>query len=326
MTNDSDSNNPSHDADQHSGSQTELSAAAPEQRTVGKQGKESTDKNQTTTEEMRREFRWFEFGSLFINGALALIGVAALCIYNGQLGVMRGQLGEIIRQYPELQKSAQAAQDGATVSKEALYAVQRAFITFPPSPTITLFNLPNEQRFMVDIAIDNAGATPAHKLRDRVSWIAPIGPLPFGTYKFPDRSGKYGTPWAANGANVIAAKGEVVSQSVQIDNAVIQEFRQQNGGPWPQRFGKPTHPTRNIVFYGWAIYRDIFDKTPVHLSEFCRELTALIIEPQRTPQAAWGYCPSHNCSDEDCPDYKERIQAIDAVPTYHQPEEFKKRE
>jgi hypothetical protein len=30
------------------------------------------------------------------------------------------------------------------------------------------------------------------------------------------------------------------------------------------------------------------------------------------PKHQWEYCPSHNCTDEDCPDYKERIKIADA--------------
>jgi hypothetical protein len=39
----------------------------------------------------------------------------------------------------------------------------------------------------------------------------------------------------------------------------------------------------------------------------------LFIQGQKV-QDEWSYCPVHNCTDEDCPDYKERIKAADTAP------------
>lgn len=50
---------------------------------------------QETAKELAREFRWVEVTSLIINGALAVIGIIALCIYHGQLTVMSRQLTEM---------------------------------------------------------------------------------------------------------------------------------------------------------------------------------------------------------------------------------------
>jgi len=51
--------------------------------------------DQSTTTEMRREFRWFEFGSLGVDLVLAVIGAVAVFIYGGQLRVMNHQLTEM---------------------------------------------------------------------------------------------------------------------------------------------------------------------------------------------------------------------------------------
>jgi hypothetical protein len=95
MTNQNDSNAPSSHAEQHPPSQPEILTSTPEQSKVGTQTDKRTNEQQTVAQEMRREFRWFEYGSLFINCALAVIGVIALCIYHGQLGVMSGQFTEM---------------------------------------------------------------------------------------------------------------------------------------------------------------------------------------------------------------------------------------
>jgi hypothetical protein len=54
------------------------------------------------------------------NVILAAIGVVALYIYYGQLDVMRGQLGEIIKQYPEIQASTKAAIKAADQTEHAV--------------------------------------------------------------------------------------------------------------------------------------------------------------------------------------------------------------
>ncbi len=67
--------------------------------------------DQEETEKLVRKTRTIELLQFCVNLVLAIIGVIAICIYYGQLQVMKGQLGEIIRQYPEIQKQAKAATD-----------------------------------------------------------------------------------------------------------------------------------------------------------------------------------------------------------------------
>lgn len=58
---------------------------------------EESKREKNTAGELAREFKTFEKLSLIINGVLALIGIGALIVYNGQLNVMRGQLEEMRR-------------------------------------------------------------------------------------------------------------------------------------------------------------------------------------------------------------------------------------
>src|SRR6266849_3687562 len=61
-------------------------------------------------------------------------GIAALSttiyaiVAGGQLLVMRGQLHEIIRQYPEIQKSAIAAKSAAEIARDAFIVGQRPWV------------------------------------------------------------------------------------------------------------------------------------------------------------------------------------------------------
>lgn len=71
---------------------------------------------------------------------------------------------------------------------------------------------------------------------------------------------------------------------------------------------------RHIFAWGWVVYRDIFKRTPPRLSEFCFEL----INPRwsgpdhTNPSVAITLdappCQTHNCYDEHCEDYAERVR------------------
>jgi hypothetical protein len=129
-----------------------------------------SDNQQSTAKELAREFRWVEFAQLIINGALAVIGIVALCIYSGQLNVMRGQLGEIIKQYPEIKKSADAAKSAAETANTTLKSNQDQF-RIEERPIIWATNNLGSPVFVRSgqvvwtWTITNYGKTPAHEIR-----------------------------------------------------------------------------------------------------------------------------------------------------------------
>jgi len=94
MTNGADSQQPTEKPEAQSGSEVPLTVATPSKHDVSADPNER-DGHQSTAKELAREFRWIEFFQLSINGALAIIGIFALCIYSGQLKVMQGQLDEM---------------------------------------------------------------------------------------------------------------------------------------------------------------------------------------------------------------------------------------
>lgn len=51
---------------------------------------------------------------------LAVVTVIAVCIYGGQLTVMRGQLNQMAQQYPEIKRSAAAAEQAAHDADQSL--------------------------------------------------------------------------------------------------------------------------------------------------------------------------------------------------------------
>jgi hypothetical protein len=69
-----------------------------------------------------------------------------------------------------------------------------------------------------------------------------------------------------------------------------------------------------IIFWGWFTYRDIFNNTPLRLSEFCLEINNVTWAKTDHTDASgdvflvYPPCPTHNCYDEDCEDYAKRTQ------------------
>jgi hypothetical protein len=115
-------------------------------------------------------------------GAVSLAIVVAW-IYYGQLEVMRCQLGEIIRQYPELKKSADAARDAAGAAQQSLVnsqrqnvIEQRAWLKFSNDPDTPFMK---GQPISIPVHITNIGRTPAEHLWWAIyTNIVPMGQEP----------------------------------------------------------------------------------------------------------------------------------------------------
>jgi hypothetical protein len=82
------------------------------------------------------------------------------------------------------------------------------------------------------------------------------------------------------------------------------------------------HSKGRLFIWGTVIYKDAFPQDPDRLTEFCVELTHLTMntpKPQTPTQTTiddpkatlvgfqWQTCRTHNCYDEDCKDYKDRV-------------------
>ena len=71
---------------------------------------------------------------------------------------------------------------------------------------------------------------------------------------------------------------------------------------------------KHIFFWGWLVYHDVFENTPVRLSEFCIDFSDITwTKPDHRDFSgdisfATPPCPVHNCYDEGCEDYRLRAQ------------------
>ncbi len=80
---------------------------------------------QKIEDRVRRAEKWM----IGLTLAIAFFGLCQVIVGTLQWNAMKGQLGEIAKQYPELQKSADAARDSATLTRQQLIATQAAVLT-----------------------------------------------------------------------------------------------------------------------------------------------------------------------------------------------------
>jgi hypothetical protein len=159
------SNTPRTDTEFKLPQQRQTIPSAPLQRTLPDNSKRKADDAKNEADELAREFRTAEKWVIGTNVTLAVVGIIALCIYYGQLKVMQGQLGEIVRQYPEIKKSADAADNAAKAAKiaaenggAAFHADQRGWLmtTFQSNEVAQL----RDGSLWGPITIVNTGKTP----------------------------------------------------------------------------------------------------------------------------------------------------------------------
>lgn len=189
-------------------------------------------------------------------------------------------------------KQAEAARIANTTTREALTSVQRAFISFSGTASANKTISANKVTELVfTLPWVNAGVTPTKNAESQVNWRPFPGDLP-PNFTFPDL-------------------GEVQFRQFEIP---------------PREFGNATLTIPIAVFdaarkrsirlfvWGWITYNDIFDKTPMRLSEFCDEIVDIksstedIVDPSANITWQFSLCRTHNCSDEQCGDYKQRTQ------------------
>ncbi len=120
------------------------------------------DHNPDAATAVRRELHWLEILNFCGQIVLAMVAIVGVCIYGRQLGVMQGQLDQMSTQFPEIQKSANAAKSAAETAHDALVLGERSRVGFP------LFNVgppkviigPNIE-LHGNIELENYGKIPA---------------------------------------------------------------------------------------------------------------------------------------------------------------------
>jgi hypothetical protein len=298
MTNENNSDAPSADATGQPPRQPPVIPPAPPQGEVGPNPTDRPNNEQETARELAREFRWVEGAQLVVNGVLAIVGIIALCIYGGQLKVMRGQLGEIIRQFPEIQKSANANVKAADQTEKAVKNAavdfrldQRAWIGID-FPILNAVRGADKKQITVTIqaSIKNTGKTPALKMSL---------PRPISVNKLVNQPINYDKEWETSISDkkqkAATSKKMLKSDKTSVIAGVIESFidadeMRWNAEGWALAPGSTvpislatgtTLPDPNldpryqdirgaqaIFWIGRITYRDIFSNE-VHTTKFC---------------------------------------------------------
>ncbi len=104
------SQDPSEPADKSAPAQAEtIETVTKQQYKVAPASQSNTSQNQSDTKELAREIHWVEKATLFSQIGLGIIGIVALIIYGSQLSTMNGQLDVMRQQLGEMKSSGQSA-------------------------------------------------------------------------------------------------------------------------------------------------------------------------------------------------------------------------
>jgi hypothetical protein len=278
-------------------------------KTTEPQGKVSRDtdddceQSKNTANEMRREFRWFEVFSLIVNGILAIVGIGALVVYNGQLGVMRGTLAEMKVADKASAKSAYAACVGAQIARSALLESQQSATDEHESSVASTYQAlvaaksqvpiirplvkaePQFGKSEIFLPIDftNVGkdATTFNAFIDAV-FLPVTEKINFSYYKDMPR-------WDAS----LLGEGQNASGSLvgQVAGIGVKNSDRSVHRTAPEDVIAYQKGEKAIVFYGKVTYFDIFGID--HWITFCRTF-------ERYPEG------SHNSGFPECADYNKQ--------------------
>ena len=201
-------------------------------------------------------------------------------------------LGQMQGQTAAQERAANAAIGANKVTREALVSVQRAFVSF--SGTLSATKIVKHDKttdLMLNLPWTNLGTTPTRKSKSRVNWQT----FPQG---MPDNFSFLDIGDVAPRQFTIPSKG-FGNATMEVPIQVLEYVKDGN---------------LRLFVWGWITYHDIFERTPVRLSEFCDEVTNIksstdsFTDPASNITWELVLCSEHNCTDEECRDYKEKTK------------------
>lgn len=272
MTNENNSDKPAADPQGQAPRQPPPIPSAPTQGEIGPDSDNGANNQQETARELAREFRWVEGAQLAVNGVLAIVGIIALCIYGGQLGVMHGQLEEIKKQYPQLQKSADAARDGVNQAQAGSRLDQRAWVSMVETAGKPEVNQP----FIVTVRARNTGKTFAEDFSGTVIHDPLMGKDTIPDFEKRERA-------AGKNFDSIAILPPSTDYIAPISATKAGEKLSQTG------MDLITSGQMVIYVYGRLDYKDVFDCP--HWTTFCSKLSSDLKQ--------WTACKWHNAADKN---------------------------
>ena len=140
------------------------------------------------------------------------------------------------------------------ISREALTSVERAYVSLK---IIQAHYVPDAQGNVATWHFqgewENSGTTPTQTLRQHVNYALRDEPFP-DDYGFPDNEVRRNT------ISFIAPEASAFSGPISIS---------------PDDLRKVQAGEKHLYFWGWVAYRDVFQNSETHLSEFCSKVSAV---------------------------------------------------
>lgn len=242
---------------------------------------------------------WATFGATFL-----AFGAAAYYAW-----IAKGQLKEMIatgKQTDQLLCLYGKQTEALSRQVQANEMEERAFVTFAGAALGVSFskkgyvNAPSSpweaQEFYLKFA--NVGNTTARSVKIRTNWQTFEKELPKD----------FSFPLSPKDSETVLDAKVIYQDSIKI--------------PQPDLLRAYRHASTHIYAWGTVTYRDIFPDHPMHVTEFCARITRFtpinLINPTipitslddtgaRISVFETILCAHHNCSDEDCDDYKSLV-------------------
>jgi hypothetical protein len=182
---------------------------------------------------------------VFLTGVYVVVSILSLRRISHQWDAMKAA-NDIGR------NNLEAMKESNEISRRSLEAVQRAFVFLK---TTSIMSVP-DQTYKKVVAIqfnatwENGGSTPTKELETLLCVIGFPTEMPKG-YKLPDR-----TDPSINAQRipmVLGPKCIIVTPNLEVPIAHFQ--------------------TQHVYLYGTATYKDVFDDTPQHTTNFCMKVS-----------------------------------------------------
>jgi hypothetical protein len=188
------------------------------------------------------------------------------------------------------------------ITRESMQSVQRAFVVSKDvAPSRHIINDKSGERAIWSFTMpwENTGTTPGI-ITSQAFFQAPFASEPTEE-QFARR------PLAQSaimGLKAVRAVGNVTASDIDIFGFELPHLD-------ADVIKMPIHTLTlkgpRHIFWGWVTYRDVFSRTPLHLTEFCEAMIGAVMLPDN-PASPLGFfwlpCDHHNCADEHCDDYK----------------------
>ncbi len=231
-----------------------------------------------------------EIFMICFTAVIATAGVIGSVIFNNQLRVMEGQLGEMKTASQIAQTEADAARKSAETAERALIAGQRAFVS--ASSFIPCGHLNAKAKIIAWSFAPtwvNAGDTPTRNLTNHINLLSFKGAIP-KDWDFPDLWNAKSSPEEREAIPLgIAPKGSITGQSVGVSVGSIAQV---------------IKGERSLYMWGWAKYNDVFPGTRQHVTRFAVQI---IIGGNASNKDKisfnFQFLSKYGCSDEEC-DYQ----------------------